>query len=123
MFKVFDDLKKDEVSTAELKEAQNRVTGGMVMDVQTIGQQATRRVDVILNGYPVDYYDRYPQRISQVTPAQIRDVMNKYVLEDKMAIVVVAPAERVKGQLEKLGEVEVVPMPLRRAGSARAPAE
>ena len=37
-----------------------RVAGGMVMGMQTIGQQAGFRVDGILNDYPIDYYDTYP---------------------------------------------------------------
>ena len=121
MFKVFNDLRSAPVGAEELKEAQNRVAGGMVMDMQTIGQQAGRRVDSILNDYPADYYDRYAERIAQVTPQQIKDVAGKYILDDKMAIVVVAPAAKVKEQLEKLGDVEVVPMPLNRPGAPAKP--
>ena len=49
------------MTAAELAEAKSRVAGGMVMDMQTIGQQAGYRVDGILNGYPIDYYDKYPR--------------------------------------------------------------
>ena len=51
-----------------------------------------------------------------MTAEQVRQVMNEYVKDDRMAIVVVAPADAVRGQLERLGEVLVVPMP-----SARTP--
>ena len=43
--------------------------------------------------------------------------MKKYVKDDQMVVIVVAPAEAVKGQLEKLGDVEVVPMPAKREGA------
>ena len=98
-----------------------RVAGGMVMKVQTIGQQADYRVEGILNDYPIDYYDKYPQRIAQVTAEQVREVMNKYAKDGEMTITVVAPAAVVKSQLEKLGEVEVVPMPAKRPGAATQP--
>jgi zinc protease len=118
MFKVFDDMRKENVTDAELAEAKSRVAGGMVMAVQTIEQQAGYRVDGILNDYPIDYYDKYPARIAQVTAGEIRDVMRKYVLDDAMTIVVVAPAEQVQKQLERLGPVEVRPMPAKRDGAS-----
>jgi zinc protease len=117
MFKVFDDMRKAEVTPVELAESKTRVAGGMVMGMQTIQQQAGYRVDAILNDYPIDYYDTYPQKIDAVTAAQVREVMNKYVKDGEMVIVVVAPAEAVKDQLKRLGEVEVVPMPAKREGA------
>jgi zinc protease len=114
MFKVFDDLCAADVTDEELKEAKLRVSGSMVMGMQTIAQQAGFRVEGILNGYPIDYYDKYPVRINQVTKDQIREVMGKFVRPDRMVVVVVAPAEQVKAQLAPLGEVKVVPMPARR---------
>lgn len=112
MFKVFNDLREQRVSDQELSEAKLRVGGGMVMEVQTIAQQASRRIDQILNNYPIDYYDLLPQRINEVTAEQVQQVMRTYVENDKMLIVVVAPASQVKEQLQALGPVTVIPMPL-----------
>lgn len=120
IFKVLSDMRNAPVTDQELAEAQQRVAGGMVMSMQTITQQANFRADGILNGYPIDYYDKYPARIASVTPAQVQDVMKKYVKEDEMVIVVVAPASSVKAQLEKLGEVEIRSMPAQRKTSTPA---
>ena len=118
IFKVLDDLKSptgdNPLSDDELAAAKRRVCGSMVMGMQTIGQQASKRLDGLLNGYPVDYYDEYPQHINVVTADQVRAVMNKYVKGDAMTIVVAAPASIVKEQLEPLGTVTVLPMPLLR---------
>ena len=114
MIKVFNDVKAQVVTSDELIDGQRRVTGSMVMEMQTIGQQAGRRVDVELNGYPKDYFDVYPSRINAVTAEQIKDLMNKYVDADKFVIVVVGPADKVKGQLETLGDVQVLEMPMKR---------
>jgi dihydrolipoamide dehydrogenase len=121
IFKVLNDMRSAPVTAEELAEAQSRVAGGMVMGMQTIGQQAGYRVEAILNGYPIDYYDQYPQRIGAVTTDQVREVMQKYVKDGEVVIVVVAPASAVKEQLQRLGEVEVIPMPAQRDGNGDAP--
>lgn len=111
MYKVFDDMKAADVSPTELHDAQTRVAGGFVMESQTIGQQADLRITQILNGYPIDYYDTYPARLAKVTADEVKAVMNKYVDEKKMTIVVVAPADKTAEQMKPLGEVTVLPMP------------
>lgn len=114
-FKVLGDMTAAPVSEQELRQAKLRVAGGMVMGMQTIWQQGQRRIDGILNGYPPDYFDVYPQRIAKVTAEEIRGVVAKYVDNARMTIVVVAPALTVKDKLAKLGSVEVLPMPLNRS--------
>ncbi len=96
MFKVFDGMCRAPVTPEELREAKTRVAGGMVMRIQTIGQQAEYRGSVILNDYPVDYYDTYPKQIGAVTAREVQQVMDRYVRDNQMQIVVVAPAEKVK---------------------------
>ena len=123
MFKVFNDMRSADVTAAELAEAKERVAGGMAMKVQTIGAQAEYRGEGVLNGYPVDYYDKYPARVAQVSVQQVRDVMNKYVKDDRMTVVVVGPALLIQSQLEKLGPVEVMPMPSKRAGAVARPSQ
>ena len=118
VFKVLNDMCKENVTDKELAEAKTRVAGSMVMSMQTIAQQAGMRADAILNGYPIDYYDKYPERIDEVSADQVRAVMDKYVDANRFAIVVVAPATTVKPQLDSLGNVEVRPMPMNRPGMA-----
>jgi zinc protease len=108
MFKVFDDMKAAPVGEKELADTKFRVAGQLLMAMETISDQAQRRVDGILNGYPIDYYDKYAERIGHVTAEQVQGVMNKYVDDKRMAIVVVAPADKVKDQLDKLGTVQVI---------------
>ncbi len=122
IFKVLGDMRNAEVTPAELLQSKSRVAGSMAMSMQTIQQQASFRVDGILNAYPIDYYDMYPAKVGEVTAEQVRDVMSRYVKDGQMTIVVVAPAEAVKAQLERLGTVEVVPMPSLRNGAATQPA-
>jgi zinc protease len=120
-FHVLDGMRQANATEQELTESKLRVAGSMVMGMQTIEQQAGTRTDGVLNGYPIDYYDKYPSRIAEVSGDQVREVMNKYVKPDDFTIVVVAPAKAVKDALEKLGPVEVRPMPALREGAASRP--
>jgi zinc protease len=124
-FKVLKDMRDANVTDKELSEAKTRVAGSMVMSMQTIAQQAGMRIDGILNGYPIDYYDKYPERINEVSADQVRAVMNKYVNDDRMTIVIVGPGATVKEQLAPLGEIKVLPMPMNRPGMSptSAPSE
>jgi zinc protease len=101
-------MKAADVPAQELEESKSRVAGSLLMNMQTVSDQAFYRVAVVLNHYPLDYYDRYADRIGQVTAEDVRKLVNKYVDENRMTVVVVGPAETLKGQLEKLGAVEVV---------------
>jgi zinc protease len=114
IFKVLERMRSEPISDAELAEAQQRIAGSMVMDTQTVDQQAGRRVDGILNGYPIDYYEQLPAKVAAVTAADVQRVMTTHARDDRMTIVVVAPAEQVKSQLEAFGTVTVLPMPLKR---------
>jgi zinc protease len=115
---VINGMRDADVTGAELTESKLRVAGKMVMGMQTIQDQANTRTDGILNGYPIDYYDRYPSKLAEVSAAQVRDVMNKYVKPAGFTIVVVGPAAQIKPQLDKLGTVEVRPMPSLREGNS-----
>ncbi len=117
---VIDGMRDANVTDAELTESKLRVAGSMVMGMQTIEAQAGTRLEGILNDYPIDYYDQYPARLAKVNAAQVKAVMDKYVKPDAFTIVVVAPAALVKSSLEKLGAVEVRPMPAAR-GAATTP--
>jgi len=108
MQEVFDAVAGGEVSQTELTEAKLRAVGGLVMGMQTVEDQAAQRVRGILNGYPIDYYDTYGEKLTALQPKDIAAVLTQYVSKQPMVIVVVAPASQVKEQLEALGEVTVV---------------
>lgn len=113
-FEVLQKMIDEPVTTDELEEAQQIVSGFMVMQTQTIGQQAGRRVTIELNGYPIDYYDTLPRKVNAVTLEDVQRVMRTHVDPEKFTIVMVGPAEVLKPQLDGMGEITVLPMPLQR---------
>ena len=121
-FEVLKTMTDADVTPAELSETKRMVAGSMVMETQTVGQQASRRVDVELNGYPLDYFDVYPKKIDAVTADGVRETMAEYVAPRRFTAVVVGPADVIRPQVEAMGDVTVVPMPLQRDATTR-PAE
>ena len=111
MFEVMEKMRQANVTDAELADAKRRVAGGMVMQMQTIGQQADRRLEGILNGYPADYTTSTRRRSVGGDGRSDQSAMEKYVDPKIMQIVVVAPAEQSREKLGALGEVKVEPMP------------
>lgn len=118
IFTVLEGMKTAPITDEELAMARSRVAGAMVMEMQTAAQQASRRAQTILNDWPADYWMLLPGKIAQVTKDDVLKVMNTYTRPENAVIVVVGPATTVREQLEKYGEVEVVPMPLQRATSS-----
>lgn len=114
IFTVLEGMKSAPITDEELALARSRSAGAMVMEMQTAAQQASRRAQTILNDWPADYWQTFPQRIAEVTKDDVQRLMNTYTRPENAVIVVVGPAATVREQLEKFGPVEVLPMPLQR---------
>jgi zinc protease len=120
IFTVLSGMKDALISEEEIALARKRSAGAMVMEMQTAAQQASRRSQTILNGWPADYWETFPQKIAAVTREQVRELMVNYTNPDNAIIVVVGPASVVKDQLAPFGKVEVLPMPLNRKAAPTA---
>ena len=110
-FAVLNGLRDEPPGAEEMEEVGRRVSGSLLLGMQTVDQQGNQRLTGMLNGYPADYYDRYAARIGAVTAEDVREVMRRYVDENRTTAVVVAPAARTREALEGWGPVTVLPMP------------
>lgn len=94
------------VSDAELKDAKRALIGGFALSLESpqtlIGNLATQKI----YNLPPDYWDKYPERVEAITPAEIQRVAKKYYDAGKLQIVAVGDASAVKQVLEKYGTVE-----------------
>ncbi len=113
-FDVLKTMASEPVTEVELLDAQRRVAGSLVLSQQTVGQLSGLRSSILLNDYPLDYYNTYGEKISAVTAQDVQNVVATYGNPENFSIVVVAPADIVEEQLSEFGEVTVVPMPLAR---------
>lgn len=102
-------IRSGDVTDAELDQAKNYLMGVFPATVQSASNLAARLADAEIYGLDEDYFDRYRERIAEVTSEDVTRVANKYLNPDKVAIVVVGKASEVREALSKLGPpVEVL---------------
>ena len=54
----------------------------------------------------MDYWDRYPKEIAQVTSAKVQEMAKKHIDLDHLQIVCVGDGKQIESILEKYGSVE-----------------
>lgn len=96
------------ISDEELVRAKNYVALGYPSDFQSAGAIAGRLADLVIYNLPDDYFNNFTPRILAVTKDDVVRVALKYILPDKMAVVVVGDRKKIeKGIADlKLGEIQ-----------------
>jgi predicted Zn-dependent peptidase len=92
----------------EWKKAQSYITGNFARGLQTPEALASRITDIEFYGLPHDYIEKYIQNVKSVSLADVnRSAQTHFSLED-LLIVLVTPAQQMRGVAEKYGPVTVV---------------
>src|SRR5512146_1698357 len=106
-------LRQEPVPAEELQEAKDSLVLGLPADFATAGATAGRIADLVVHGLPDDYWNRYADRVRQVTADDVKRFADSYLDPSRLTIVMVAAPATVKAQLAglPLGPVEVRPAP------------
>jgi zinc protease len=119
-------LRREPVGIDELADTRSYLTGVFPYTLQTVNGLARRLESIALYGLPLDYFERYPEAIRQVTREDLLAVAERHLEPETAAVVAVGPAAELAPQLEELGPVQVTaPEQLFRratAGASDAPA-
>jgi zinc protease len=75
----------------ELARARNQVEAGYVLAQDSVFYQAMHLGEAETVGAGVDYAERFPERIRQVTAEDVRRVAAKYLVPDNRTVAVLAP--------------------------------
>ena len=88
--KVLDDFLKNGPSEDELKAAKANIVGGFALNLDSskklLGQVAT----IGFYGLPLDWLDKYQERMSKVTVADVKAAFARHVPADRLSVVLVA---------------------------------
>jgi zinc protease len=94
----------------ELDRMQNYLCGLFPLTLETHDQVAERLADLALYGLDEGEVTEFPARVRAVTAEACREVAARYFPGDRPLVVVVGPARDVASQLERFGDVRVVPV-------------
>jgi predicted Zn-dependent peptidase len=101
-------IREEPVPEGELAKAKAYVTLGLPGDFETTGGAAARFREVLGYGLPLDYYDRYIERIGAVTSADVQRVARQYIDPDHFDIVVVGDKAQIEAGIRALNEGPIV---------------
>jgi len=103
--KEIDRIRNQPVPESELEEHKRALVAGFALSLEDPNQLLDFAITQKLYGFPADYWDTYPAKISAVTAEQVARVANQYLQPDNLQIVAVGDAAKVKPVLDKLGPV------------------
>ena len=106
IFYEMDKLRSVPVSTAELADAQNYLSGVFSMGLATQDGLLSQLSTVALNELPDDYLETYRQRVRALRPEDLLATARKYLDSANMQIVVVGDRAQIEQQAMLFGEPE-----------------
>jgi len=101
-------MRTDPPSEDEFRLAKSFNAGRFVLGFETSTAIAAGLIDLDVYGLPSDSLDTYRARVNAATRAEVAAQARRLLHPERIAIVVVGPADALRPQLAPLGEVEVV---------------
>src|SRR5689334_915316 len=101
-------INDEEVTATELENAKRGLVGSFATSLDSPTAQLVNLIQLQVYGLAPDYWDVYPQRIAEVSAADVQRVAQKYLNPSEVQIVAVGDAAKVRAALEKYGTVEVL---------------
>ena len=101
-------IRDEPVPDPELAKAKAYLTLGLPGDFETTVGTAGRFREVLSYALPLDYYDRYIDRIGAVTAADVQRVARQYIDPDHFDIVVVGDKTHIETGIRALNEGPIV---------------
>jgi zinc protease len=100
-------MRDQPVPDDEFKDAQRSLTASFALSLENPADLLNLYIVRRLYNYPIDYWDRYTDRIMAVTPAQVQAVARKYLDPAKLQIVAVGDASKIATGLRTFGPIEL----------------
>lgn len=101
-------IRQDPPGADELRRFQSLLAGRFALSLETSEAIVSGLVDLELHDLPEDSLDTYRERVRAVAPEDAARVARERVHPERVAIVVVGPAEALEPELRRLGPVRVV---------------
>lgn len=107
IIKELNDIKDKNVSSEELRDVKNYISGNFPMQLETPNEIATKAIGLKLYELEDDYYSTYIHKVNQLTKDDIRSAAEKYLHPDNLIISVAGNTKALKSSLTKFGDTEI----------------
>ena len=98
------------ISRQELETAQSYMVGHLALEFETSENVASKVLELILDGLPVDYWNQYPAKVQALTHEQVGEVAQRYLSAEHVVLVMVGNVADFKKDLKKFGPVRLIPL-------------
>jgi zinc protease len=106
-FNEFKAIRDQKVSDFDLENAKRGLVGSFALSLEQPQLLLSNIVTQKLYDLPANYWDTYPQRVAAVTAEDVQRVARKYVDLDRLQVVAVGDASKVRAALAQYGTIEV----------------
>lgn len=125
LYKEIDGMRTQPVTTEELQRGKDAILNSFIFQFDSKEKVLQERMTYEVYGYPADFLERYQKGVEKVTAADVDRVAKKYLVKDKLAVLVVGKSADFDKPLDSFGKVTPVDITIPQPGagtSAAAPA-
>jgi predicted Zn-dependent peptidase len=99
-------MREQPVGDKELRDQKRSLIASFALSLESPQQMMSYYITSWRYNLPADYWDKYPARVTAVTPAQIQAAAKKYLDPSRLQIVAVGDPDKVGEILKGFGPVE-----------------
>ncbi|HZP00214.1 MAG TPA: pitrilysin family protein [Terriglobia bacterium] len=103
-------LRDHTLDDRDLETAKSYLIGHLALEFETSENTASRFLELMIHDLPLDYWNRFPERIRAVTPQQVSEVVRKYLDPDRSVIILVGNYSGFGKDAKKLDAETVIPL-------------
>lgn len=100
-------IRDEAVKESDLEDARHAIVASFALSLEHPATLLNYWMTSKYFGLPQDYWDRYPEEVTKVTPEVVQRVARKYVDLSHLQVVCVGDGKQIKDVLSKYGTVEV----------------
>jgi zinc protease len=108
LYEEVDSIHSAPPSADEMRRAKEQILNSFIFRFDAPGKVLREKMTYEFYHYPLDFLERYRAEIDKVTPEQVQQVSKKYLLKDKLAVLVVGNDGEFDKPLSSLGPVTKV---------------
>jgi zinc protease len=103
-------LQQHGINRSELETAQGYLVGHLALEFETSDNLATKVLDLIQDGLPLDYWTHYPEKVQALTTDQVSAAARQYLDSEHDVMVFVGNISDFRKDFKKFGQPRVIPL-------------